>query len=116
MHFIFQPHFLNGMLCFLNSLWHIVKRNFRCLTERTFIYANQSANGILSDKDIVKIKQSCVRTLAQYIKGQFPVMDYIPKTIILYFIVHSIMSILLHNMDALISYATCEWPEMYRFQ
>ena len=27
-----------------------------------------------------------------------------------------IMSILLHNMFALISYATCEWPEMYSFQ
>ena len=26
------------------------------------------------------------------------------------------MSILLHNMYALISYATCEWPEMYSFK
>ena len=26
------------------------------------------------------------------------------------------MSILLHNMFALISYATCEWPEMHSFQ
>ena len=51
------------------------------------------------------------------IKGQFPVMDYIPNTIILYFIVHCIciMSILLHNMFALISYATCGWPEMHSF-
>ena len=27
-----------------------------------------------------------------------------------------IMSILLHNMYGLVSYATCEWPEMYSFQ
>ena len=26
------------------------------------------------------------------------------------------MSTLLHNKFALISYATCEWPEMYSFQ
>ena len=45
------------------------------------------------------------------IKGQFPVMDCISNTIILYF-----MSILLHNMYALISYATYEWPEMHNFQ
>ena len=51
------------------------------------------------------------------IKGQFPVMDNISNTIILYFIVHlCIMSILLHNMYALVSYATCEWPELYSFQ
>ena len=52
------------------------------------------------------------------IKGQFPVTDYIPNTIILYFIVHciGIMSTLLHNMFVFISYATCEWPEMHSFQ
>ena len=57
------------------------------------------------------------------IKGQFPVMDYISYTIILYFIVHCIykkiiciMSSLLHHMYVLISYATCEWPEMCYFQ
>ena len=48
------------------------------------------------------------------IKGQFTVMDYI-------MVFHStlylcIISILLHNMFALISYATCEWPEMHSFQ
>ena len=53
------------------------------------------------------------------IKGQIPVMR-------LYFqynniVFHSalylcIMSIALHNMYALISYATCEWPEMHSFQ
>ena len=50
------------------------------------------------------------------IKGQFPVTDYIPNTIILYFIVHCIciMFILLHNMFLFISYATCD--EMHSFQ
>ena len=48
------------------------------------------------------------------IKGQFPVMDYIPNTIM--YTVLCIMSILLHNMFAFISNATCEWPEMYSFQ
>ena len=53
------------------------------------------------------------------IKGQFPVTDYFPNTIILYFIVYMyicIMYILLHNMFMFISYATCEWPEMHSFQ
>ena len=48
------------------------------------------------------------------IKGQFLVMDYIPNTNNTLNL--CIMSILLHNMFALISYATCEWPEMHCFQ
>ena len=43
----------------------------------------------------------------------------ISKTIIFYFIVHCIlcvMSISQHNVYALVSYATCEWPEMYSFK
>ena len=53
------------------------------------------------------------------IKGQFPVTDYIPNTIILYFIVHCIYVlrvIYCINMFVFISYATCEWPEMHSFQ
>ena len=62
-----------------------------------------------------------INPISFVIKGQFPVMDYtcISNTITLFF--HStlylcIMYILLHDMFALISYATCEWPEMYSFQ
>ena len=50
------------------------------------------------------------------IKGQSPVMDY---NIVFHSTLYlCIMSILLHtcNLHALISYATCEWPEMYSFQ
>ena len=51
------------------------------------------------------------------IKGKFPVMDYIPNTKILYFIVHRIYVLcLFYCMFASISYATCEWPEMHRLQ
>ena len=51
------------------------------------------------------------------IKGQFPVMDYLPNTIILYFIVHCIYTLCLsYCMFVLISYATCEMPEMHSFQ
>ena len=51
------------------------------------------------------------------IKGQFPVMVYIPNTIVFHSTLYlCIMSILLHSMFALISYATCEWPEMHSFQ
>ena len=53
------------------------------------------------------------------IKGHFPVMDYFQNTIILYFIVHCIYVLCLFfciTFFAFISYATCEWPEMYSFQ
>ena len=51
-----------------------------------------------------------------FIKGQFPAMDY--NTVFHSTLYLCIMSILLQtcNMYALISYATCEWPEMYSFQ
>ena len=35
------------------------------------------------------------------------------NTIILYFIVHCINALSLHVVHTFISYATCEWPEMY---
>ena len=54
-------------------------------------------------------------------KGQFSVMYYISNTVILYFIVHCTYVHLyyvyfLHVIHTLISYATCVWPDMYRFQ
>ena len=51
------------------------------------------------------------------IKGQFSVIYFIFNTIILLFIVHCIydLCLFLHGMHPLISYVTCEWPEMYSF-
>ena len=52
------------------------------------------------------------------IKGQIPVMDYSQyNNIVFHSTLHlCIMPNLLHNMFALISDATCEWPEMHNFQ
>ena len=69
MHFIFfQPAFLNRMLCFLNSLRHIVKTK---VSFNALLNELASTLGNRSEKDIIRIKQSCIRTLAQYTYATF---------------------------------------------